>query len=123
MRLRNGTVLEIDEQTGELWSITDTTGNTIRFSDNGFSSDSGRGIDMQRDWRGRVTSVTGPDGNEIVYTYDGLGDLVSVTDQIGATTRFEYADDRPHFLDTIIDPLGRPCSENGLPMPRAGLKR
>ena len=110
LQLRNGTVLEINEQSGELESITDTTGNTIYFTENGFESSRGRGIDIQRDWRGRVSSVTGPDGNSVTYQYDGRGDLVSVTDQIGATTQFRYADDRPHFLDEIIDPLGRPAA-------------
>jgi RHS repeat-associated protein len=50
-------------------------------------------------------------------TYHSLGDLLAVTDRTGATTRFQYLapdpedpDDptyRPHYLATIIDPLGR----------------
>ena len=110
LRLRNGTVLEIDERSGELASITDTTGNTVRFTANGFFSDDGRGIGIDRDWLGRVSSVTAPDGAKVTYDYDGRGDLVAVTDQIGATTRFEYSADRPHYLDAIIDPLGRPAA-------------
>ena len=110
LRLRNGTVLEIDERSGELASITDTTGNTVRFTANGFFSDDGRGIGIDRDWRGFVTQVTAPDGSQVTYEYNGNDDLVAVTDQIGATTRFEYSQERPHYLDSIIDPLGRPAA-------------
>jgi len=39
-----------------------------------------------------------------------VGDLVSVTDREGNRTTFGYGvDERPHYLDEIIDPLGRPA--------------
>jgi RHS repeat-associated protein len=46
-------------------------------------------------------------GYLIRYEYDASGDLVSVTDRESNTTRMEYSTTREHYLDKIIDPLGR----------------
>ncbi len=46
-------------------------------------------------------------GNKVVYEYDELGDLVAVSDRQGNTTRYEYSEEQAHYLDEIIDPLGR----------------
>lgn len=43
----------------------------------------------------------------IRYGYDDNGDLVSVSDREGNVTRMEYNPQREHYLDQIIDPLGR----------------
>ncbi|WP_342596899.1 RHS repeat domain-containing protein [Cyanobacterium aponinum UTEX 3222] len=55
----------------------------------------------------KITKVIDPSGNEIEYDYDRNGDLIAVTDREDNTTRFGYDDVRVHFLDEIIDPLGR----------------
>jgi hypothetical protein len=57
LRLRNGSELAIDAQTGELSSITDTSGNTLTFTGMGIESSSGRGIEFERDQAGRITAV------------------------------------------------------------------
>jgi len=46
-------------------------------------------------------------GSEIGYEYDESGDLVGVTDREGNRTGFGYSEVRAHYLDEIIDPLGR----------------
>jgi YD repeat-containing protein len=53
-------------------------------------------------------------GKRVEYFYDSKGNLISVTDQIGARTEFTYLTDSKapaHYLDTIIDSLGRPAAK------------
>ena len=47
------------------------------------------------------------DNPRIQYEYDGHQNLAGVTDRSGATTQFVYFDDPDHYLDQILDPLGR----------------
>src|SRR5262249_14706329 len=62
-----------------------------------------------RDALGRIVSVEDPRGNKVRYRYDARGDLVEVTDRLSnPPTRFTYRTDRPHYLDQVNDPLGRP---------------
>ncbi|MEM8721584.1 MAG: hypothetical protein AAGE84_20195 [Cyanobacteria bacterium P01_G01_bin.39] len=62
---------------------------------------------FDRDGQRRITSVIDPDGNKIRYQYDAAGDLVAVTDREKNTTLYGYSEERSHYLDEIIDPLGR----------------
>lgn len=104
---KEGLVYDIDAQTGQLLTVTDRNQNTLTFSDEGIASSSGRRVDLQRDSRGRITAVIDPLGNRIRYQYDQRGDLVAVTDRGGNVTRFVYRTDRAHYVDKVIDPLGR----------------
>ena len=58
-----------------------------------------------RDGLGRVTAVVMPNGSRIRYGYNAAGDLETVTDELGAVTRYRY--DARHNLVQIIDPSGR----------------
>ncbi|QUY46218.1 putative Ig domain-containing protein [Acaryochloris marina] len=100
-------VYKIDGQSGDLLSVTDTNGNTLTYTDGGIFSDAGPSVLFERNAQGQITRVTDPSGQHITYEYDDLGDLVAVTDREGNTTRFGYDDNRAHYLDEIIDPLGR----------------
>ncbi|MDX1929688.1 MAG: putative Ig domain-containing protein [Pirellulaceae bacterium] len=94
--------------TGNLNAAIDLNGNTLSFSDSGIaSSNSGIGIAFARDTKGRITRVIDPAGNSVKYTYDAKGDLANVIDRMGNVTKFTYRTDRPHYLDSVIDPLGR----------------
>ena len=104
---QEGIVYKIDGESGDLISVSDTNGNKLTFSESGISSDSGINITFERDAQGRITSVIDPEGNEIGYEYDANGDLVAVTDRENNTTRFDYHEEREHYLEEIIDPLGR----------------
>ena len=47
-------------------------------------------------------------GKQIKYEYDTNGDLVAVSDRaLGIKLQFVYDTTRKHFLDNVIDPLGR----------------
>lgn len=89
-----------------LKQMRDRNGNTLTFSDDGIVSSFGPSVTFTRDSSGRITEITDPDGGAISYGYDTNGDLVSVTDQEGNETTYTYLPD--HFLDGIVDPLGRP---------------
>ena len=104
---KEGTVYEIDGKTGDLLKVTDTNGNTLSYTDDAIASSTGQKITFERDAQNRITSVKDPIGELIRYSYDAQGDLVSVSDRQGNVTHMEYSAGRSHYLDKIIDPLGR----------------
>ena len=60
-----------------------------------------------------ITKVTGPDGKTVQYGYDGDGDLVSVTDQLGKVSTLRYLAD--HYLDQVTGPDGRCWRDSSTP--------
>jgi len=104
---KEGIKYRINATTGDLDTITDTNGNVLTFSDGGISSSSGVKVTFERDAEGKIREVIDPSGSRIKYDYDSNGDLVAVTDRNGNKTRFEYNTQQAHYLDKIIDPLGR----------------
>jgi YD repeat-containing protein len=104
---KTGIIYQIDAVSGDLDTVTDTNGNKLTFSEAGIKSNSGTEIKFARDVAGRIVKVIDPMGNEIGYEYDSKGDLVGVIDREGNQTQFEYNSTRAHYLDKILDPLGR----------------
>ncbi|MCW5319220.1 hypothetical protein GTQ43_38205 [Nostoc sp. KVJ3] len=104
---KEGIVYQIDAATGDLLTVTDTNGNTLTYTDADITSSTGQKITFGRDAQGRIATVTDPAGKQIHYDYNAQGDLISVTDREGNTTQMEYDQERQHYLDKIIDPLGR----------------
>ncbi|WP_235908569.1 putative Ig domain-containing protein [Roseiconus nitratireducens] len=104
---KEGLVYEINGDTGDADLIRDRNGNKLMFEETGIRSSTGAEIQFERDGRGRITAVIDPEGNRIEYGYSAAGDLVSVTDREGNTTEMVYRNDRPHYLEEVIDPLGR----------------
>jgi large repetitive protein len=104
---KDGTVYDIDATTGKLRSVTDTNGNTLTYTDNEISSSTGQKVTFDRDAQGRIVAVTDPLGQKIKYEYDAKGDLVAVTDRDNNKTQYQYNAGHAHYLDKIIDPLGR----------------
>ncbi len=89
-------------------TVTDRNDNKLTFSDAGIVSSTGVAVSFERDAALRIVGVIDPEGNCIGYDYDEFGDWVGVTDREDNTTEFVYdLDDRPHYLEEIIDPLGR----------------
>ncbi|WP_019680070.1 VWA domain-containing protein [Ruminococcus flavefaciens] len=80
-------------------SITDNSGNSITFDENGISG-SNKALTIERDNEGHITSIKTSDGKTVSYEYDENGDLVKVTDISGNTTSFEYDD---HYLTAVIN--------------------
>lgn len=106
--LADGTRYFIDGTTGLMQTATDRNGNTLTFSDSGITSLLGDvGITIARDRHGRITSITDPAGSAIRYGYSSSGDLIRVADREGHQTTMTYRTDRPHYLHSIVDPLGR----------------
>ncbi|WP_414529920.1 putative Ig domain-containing protein, partial [Nodularia chucula] len=104
---KEGIVYEIDGASGDLLTVTDTNGNKLTYTDGGIFSSTGQQVTFERDALGRIATVTDPMGELVRYEYNANGDLVSVTDREGNTTQMEYDQVRSHYLDKIIDPLGR----------------
>ena len=101
-------VYDYDQDFG-LKKVTDLNGNTVTFTRDGIRHSSGVEIKFTRDAQGRITKITDPAGKDILYTYDANGDLATATDRTALTTQIRYltAAQRAHYLDEIIDPLGR----------------
>lgn len=90
----------------ELVSITDPNGITLTLTPTGLLRSDGLGISFVRDAAGRITSLQGPNGGQVLYEYDAAGDLAAVTDEEGNRTTFVY--DGDHNLIEILDPSGQP---------------
>ncbi|GAA6619287.1 putative Ig domain-containing protein [Scytonema sp. NUACC26] len=104
---KEGIVYEIDAQTGDLLTVTDTKGNKLTYSDAGITSSTGKQITFEKDAQGRIAVVKDPMGELISYEYNAQGDLMSVTDQAKFKTQFIYDPQHQHYLKEIIDPLNR----------------
>ncbi len=102
----DGIRYRIDGNTGLLTTATDRNNNTLTFTEAGISG-SGVSLTFERDAKGRITAAIDPAGNSIKYSYDGMGDLVKVTDREGNATQFKYMTTPKHYLQTVVDPLGR----------------
>jgi len=99
--------------------VTDTNGNRLLYDDAGIHygcDQSGANCieevlftrDAAHD--NRITAVTDPANNQIVYEYDDAGNLTKVKLQDGSSTRFVYAGD--HYLQDIIAPTGVRATRN-----------
>jgi RHS repeat-associated protein len=102
-----GIARTIDATTGLLSTESDRHNNTLSFQPTGIFSNTGRNVTFQRDALGRITSITDPNGNSLIYTYSPAGDLVSMTDRDDNPNTFTYSAYQPHFLTQITDGLGR----------------
>jgi len=104
----DGTSYRIDGNTGLMSGAIDRNGNTLEFSDRGITSSVGEvQVSFERDLQGRITAITDPAGNSTRYTYSRTGDLTAAADRMGNVTRFLYRADRAHYLESVVDPLGR----------------
>lgn len=106
----DGTQYAIDGANGKLTRVTDRAGNSLRFTDFSIESDSGPAITIDRDLKNRIVSVHDIDGAVIQYQYSRSGDLTTVVDREGNKTQITYKTERAHYLDQIVDPLGRPAN-------------
>jgi RHS repeat-associated protein len=104
---KEGVVYDIDATTGDINTITNRNGDILNFSDGGIVSSNGQQVTFERDAQGRIVAAIDPMGNRVSYRYDANGDLVKVTDRENNTTTFEYNGQQAHYLDKIIDPLGK----------------
>jgi RHS repeat-associated protein len=64
---------------GTLQSIVDLGGNTLTVTAAGIASSTGLSVPFVRDAQNRITQITDPLGNQYLYSYDGNGNLVTVT--------------------------------------------
>ncbi len=85
----------------------DRNGNTITNTWSGtrittITGPDGRQLLLDYDGSNRITRVTDPIGRTVQYAYDGQGNLATVTDPEGGTTRYAY--DSNNRLTTITDP-------------------
>jgi RHS repeat-associated protein len=101
LTLHNGTVLILDTATG-LVSETDRNGNSVSVDSSGIHSSSGSSITFSRDAQNRITSITGPTGQTLRYTYDADGNLATSVDADGNVTTYSYTGD--HLLASVTGP-------------------
>jgi RHS repeat-associated protein len=104
---KDGLAYSIDGITGQLTEVSDSNNNTLTFSDTGVASSTGTGVTFQRDPQGRIAAVVDPMGKKINYQYDANGNLVASTDRTNNATQYVYLSTPAHYLDKVIDPLGR----------------
>ncbi len=98
---RFGTKYELTVGEG-LTRVVDRVGNVTTITEDAISSSTGKSVQLDRDGKGRITRVTGPDGASVSYRYDADGDLVEVVNQRGASTTYTYV--AGHHLDRVVGP-------------------
>jgi YD repeat-containing protein len=97
----------IDATSGKLLSMKARNNNTLTFSQNAITSNTGKTVTITRDPAGHITAITDPRGNSVKYGYDVNGNLVSVTDRANdPPTAYKYDASHAHYLSTVVDPLG-----------------
>ncbi|MBP5433034.1 polymorphic toxin-type HINT domain-containing protein [Ruminococcus sp.] len=96
----DGTKYVLDTREGII-SATSATGETLNFSRDAITASDGKAISFTRDKEGRITEISTAADQSVKYTYDAYGDLVSVADLNGNTTRFVYRD---HYITEMHDP-------------------
>ncbi|WP_169748995.1 putative Ig domain-containing protein [Gynuella sunshinyii] len=90
--------------------VVDPNGNTLTYTNNGIFHSSGKAITFNRDSKGRITSITDPNGHRLEYRYDNSGNLTVSEDALDAQTTYVY--NRSHGLLDLVDPLGRTLIKN-----------
>lgn len=74
----------------------------------GISHSGGWALQFVRDAHGRIEQIKAPGQKTLSYSYDSTGNLVAMSDEIGATSTYAYnAPSVPHALTDYSDPLGR----------------
>lgn len=112
LTLKDGTAYVYNRHSG-LQNVADLNGNRLIFTRDGIfhysagSTTPDQQVPFSRDPQGRITGITDPAGSHLTYAYDTAGDLRAFTDQVTNVTRYVYHPARPHYLTSIIDPLGR----------------
>ncbi|GEM_PF-1525877 len=104
---KQGIEYQIDAMRGQMLNVRDRNGNTVHFTDGGIISSAGPQITFERDPQGHIVALVDPMGKRVRYQYDAQRDLVGVTDRMNNTTRFVYRPNPAHYLQEVIDPLGR----------------
>ncbi|MCC9645102.1 FG-GAP-like repeat-containing protein [Rhodopirellula sp. JC740] len=105
---QEGLTYRISGASGELDSASDANGNTLRFTDAGISyGDQATSVTITRDSVGRIRSIADPKGQTVQYRYSSNGDLAKVIDREGNESTLSYDPSKAHYLEDIIDPLGR----------------
>ncbi|MDR0274777.1 MAG: putative Ig domain-containing protein, partial [Burkholderiaceae bacterium] len=107
LTLLDGTEYILGRDLG-IQQIKDRNGNTLQFTRNGITNSSGWSLAFTRDAQGKITKITGPGNQTMVYSYDGAENLTTVMDQSNAVSDFRYENAKvPHGLTSYSDPLGR----------------
>jgi RHS repeat-associated protein len=103
----DGIAFNVNGETGQLDLLSDPNGNTLTFLEGGVVGPEGRGIAIDRDPRGRIIAITDLNGEKLQYKYDAEGNLASFVDRMNNVTEFKYKNNPAHYLEQVIDPLGR----------------
>lgn len=104
---KQGTSYTYDQNDG-LIEIKDANGNRVTFNDTIIEHSSGPRVTLGRDASGRITQITAPDGKVWDYQYSTNGDLAQMAYPGNILATFGYSTNRPHFLETINDPMHGP---------------
>lgn len=107
LTLLDGTEYILNKDFG-VQQIKDRRGNQLQFTRNGISHSGGWALNFTRDAAGKITRITGPGNQAIVYGYDDTENLTTVVDQVNAASNFRYENAKvAHGLTSYTDPLGR----------------
>lgn len=102
----NGTTWHYNQFDG-LDKVVDRVGNELVYTDEGIFHSSGLAVTFERDALGRITTITDPQGEQLAYSYNSQGELVSFSDRNGDVERYGYVDNPQHFISQITDPKGK----------------
>ncbi len=100
----DGTTYRVDSTHGIEETVL-PNGNHLYWSDSGVVSSTGESVRFVHDDAHRLTTIEGPDGSRVLYTYDANGNLASVQrTSSGLSSRYGYTGKLPHQLTLATDP-------------------
>jgi RHS repeat-associated protein len=104
LKTAQGVTYTLDQAHG-VTNVADLNGNSLSISANGITHSTGKSVAINRNVQGNITSISDPNGNVLLYSYDGNGNLGTFTDRAGNSTQFAY--DFNHNLTGITLPNGQ----------------
>jgi RHS repeat-associated protein len=98
----DGTSYDINVN-GGITGVQKPNGQTLTIGSGGVITNFGKSVTFTRDGTGRITNMTDPNKNQIQYSYDTLGRLSQVTDELGRVTTYQYAGSS-NLISNILAP-------------------
>jgi len=100
----DGTIYHLSMASG-VEDLVRPNGTRLVFGGSGITASTGESVEFVHDASGRITSISAPDGTQVIYTYDSAGNLVAARNLVaGQSSRYGYQAGPVHPLTEAVSP-------------------